>query len=135
MADLGGIGQAFYDALTAAIVRHPGPSRALALEAARAYERLQDLDDVISGKGVLDLLRFRLRDEEGLVAEVKFDAVLSEARQQQANFAALMKALSPNLDESAGTVKVHDVLDEIAERRRSRGAGPAEGAVRAGRAD
>ena len=132
MADLKPLGQAFYDSLEAAIVRHPVATRALILEAARAVERLADLDDVIDGKDVLDLLRFRLSDHEGKVAEVKFDAVLSEARQQQSNLVALVKAISPNLDESAGAAKERDVLDEIAQRRSARGAGPASSSVRAG---
>lgn len=134
MSELGIHGQKFYDSMTSCIVKHKDATTALILEAARAIDRLADLDDVISGKGVLDLLRFRLRDDEGRVAEVKFDAVLSEARQQQANFASLMKTILPNLDPEAGAAKERDVLDEIAQRRAARGAGPATGAVRAGRA-
>ena len=130
MADLGPRGQALYDALKPVVVKHKEATEALILEAARAADRLADLDDVIDGKGVLDLLRFRLRDEEGLVAEVKFDAVMSEARQQQANFASLMKVILPNLDPEAGAAKERDVLDEIAQRRASRGAGAGSGAVR-----
>ena len=101
-------------------------------EACRAVDRLADLDEVIAGKGVLDLLRFRLSDQEGRVAEVKFDAVLSEARQQQTNLASLMKAIIPNLDASAGVAKERDLLDEIAQRRAARRTGTAKGAVRAG---
>ena len=104
----------------------------LILEACRAVDRLADLDAVIAGAGVLDLLRFRLKDEEGRIAEVKFDAVLSEARQQQSNLASLMKAILPNLDPAAGAEKERDILDEIAQRRAARRTGPAKGSVRAG---
>lgn len=57
---------------------------ALVVEACRLADRLDQLDDVISGKGVLQLLRFRSLfdsdDERHLVMTV--DGVLGEARQQ-----------------------------------------------------
>lgn len=130
MSELGELGQAFYDSLTPAVVRHKAATTALILEAARAVDRLADIDDVISGKGVLELLRFRLRDDEGRVAEVKFDSILTEARQQQANLAGLVKTIFPNLDSQAGVAKGRDVLDEIAQRRAARGVGTATSAVR-----
>lgn len=74
---------------------------ALALEAARAADRLDELDRIIQGKGVLELMQFRLKElpsepgesGEPFVVEVKFQAVLAEARGQQANFAALTAKL------------------------------------------
>lgn len=132
MSELGIHGQKFYDSMTSCIVKHKEASTALILEAARAIDRLADLDDVISGTGVLSLLRFRLVDDEGRVAVVKFDAVLSEARQQQANFAGLMKTILPNLDPEAGAAKERDVLDEIAARRAARGASATSGSIRTG---
>lgn len=52
-------------------------------EACRTADRLDELDRIIHGKGVLELMRFRVCDDEGSIVEVKFDNVLSEARQQQ----------------------------------------------------
>ena len=132
MADLGERGRALFEALSSAVVKHRAATEPLILEAARIVDRLGDLDDVIEGGGVLELLRFRLRDEEGRVAEVKFDAVLSEARQQQTTLSNLMKTILPNLDPAAGMAKERDLLDEIAQRRASRRAGSAKGSVRAG---
>lgn len=59
---------------------------ALALEAARLADRLDELDRIIHGDGVLNLMQFRLDfpegDDEPFVVEVKFQNVLAEARQQ-----------------------------------------------------
>lgn len=134
MADLGPAGAELFEHLSSAVVKHREATLPLIREACRAVDRLADLDDVIAGKGVLELLRFRLVDREGRVAEVKFDGVLAEARQQQNNLSTLMKAILPNLDPAAGVAKGRDVLDEIAQRRAARGAGPAKGAVRSGSA-
>lgn len=133
MADLGPDGQEFYNSLEPAIKKHRSATTTLLTEAARAVDRLADLDDIIAGKGVLDLLRFRLRDDEGKVAEVKFDGVMSEARQQQANLAALMKVIIPNLDPEAGAAKERDFLDEIAQRRAARRSSPSKTAGRSKR--
>jgi len=120
MAALGPAGQAFFDDLKASIKLHPKATEAMIREAARTLDRLNDLDDIIDGKGVLDLLHFRLVTDDGDVAEVKFDAVLSEARQQQVAFSSLVKAILPNL-ESAAQGKVVDPLDQLAARRAARG--------------
>lgn len=74
---------------------------ALALEAARTADRLDELDSIIQGKGVLNLMQFRLRELPDLSAEaptctveVQFQNVLAEARQQQSTFAALVAKLA-----------------------------------------
>lgn len=120
MADLGPAGQAFFDDLKPCIKLHPKATEALIREAARLLDRLNDLDDIIDGKGVLNLLHFRLVTDDGDVAEVKFDAVLSEARQQQTAFTNMVKAILPNL-ESAAQGKAVDPLDQLAARRAARG--------------
>lgn len=79
---------------------------ALALEAARAADRLDDIDRIIQGKGVLELMQFRLKElptdpsetGEPYVVEVKFQTVLAEARGQQANFATLIGRLQAATD-------------------------------------
>ena len=54
-------------------------------EACRAKDRLDEFDSIIHGKGVLDLMRFRLHEswgEEGdrtVLVEVKFDNVIATA--------------------------------------------------------
>ena len=53
-------------------------------EACRAKDRLDELDSIIHGKGVLNLMRFRLHesfDEDSVYAlvEVKFDNVIATA--------------------------------------------------------
>lgn len=81
---------------------------ALALEAARLADRLNELDDVIQGKGVLNLMQFRVLDStvqedvQKVDVEVKFQNVLSEARQQQLAFASVLKALAAGESSAAG---------------------------------
>ncbi|MBG6083250.1 hypothetical protein [Zhihengliuella flava] len=79
------------------------------LEAARTADRLDELDSVIRGKGVLELMQFRSvvpkEDDLGddrLTVEVKFQSVLGEARQQSLAFAQLLKSLG--LDSKAAEV-------------------------------
>ena len=54
-------------------------------EACRAKDRLDELDSIIHGKGVLNLMRFRLHDlfcdeeERNVSVEVKFDSVITQA--------------------------------------------------------
>ncbi len=73
-------------------------------ECCRSADRLDELDSIIHGKGVLELMRFRVPDavdDDGVVTvEVKFDSVLSEARQQQNVFKQLLVSL--RLPDEAG---------------------------------
>lgn len=94
---LGDRGEALYERYACADVA----VNVLAMEAARAADRLDELDNIIQGKGVLNLMQFRLRELPDLDAEdptctveVQFQNVLSEARQQQGNLAALIAKLS-----------------------------------------
>ena len=90
---LGERGLAIWEALSNGDVAHD----ALVLEAARLADRLDELDSIIQGKGVLDLMQFRLEfpesDGEPFSVEVKFQNVLSEARQQQATFGSLIEKI------------------------------------------
>lgn len=72
----------------------------LALEACRMADRLDELDRIVAGKGVLQLMKFRLDpdwwDGDGnqhVHVKVGFQSVLSEARQQQATFKTLLVEL------------------------------------------
>jgi hypothetical protein len=104
------------------------PAGQVALEACRAADRLDELDSVIAGKGVLNLMRFRVGEswwdddrEEHVHVTVGFQSVLAEARQQQANFRALLAEISdvvPVVPASPGpTGPAKSPLDELAERR------------------
>lgn len=72
---------------------------AVVTEAARCADRLDELDNIIQGKGVLNLMQFRLHafeddgEERNINVEVKFAAPLAEARQQGAAFNVLVKAM------------------------------------------
>ncbi|GAB3867351.1 hypothetical protein GCM10028801_41130 [Nocardioides maradonensis] len=77
------------------------PAGELALEACRSVDRLNELDNVIAGKGVLQLMKFRLDghgwwDDEGdhhVHVTVGFQSVLTEARLQQTTLKDLLKEL------------------------------------------
>lgn len=100
---------------------------ALLEEAARIADRLDELDRVIAGKGVLQLMRFRLHEhwgEEGdrtVSVEVKFDSVLSEARQQAAVLRSLLVTLGVGRLE--GKRSGGSILDQLAAQREG-AAGP-----------
>lgn len=123
---LGERGQALYAHLSGTDVAR----NALALEAARTADRLDELDEIIHGRGVLNLMQFRvldsLMDEGGLLhveVEVKFQNVLSEARQQQMAFANILKTLnSEGAAASAPAAAAPQTGDDVlAQRRAARG--------------
>lgn len=114
------------------------PSQVVILEeACRTADRLDGLDDVIQGKGVLELMHFRVPDRLGddgvLTVHLTVDGALSEARQQ----ANILKQLLVSLrlpDEATGkkpqargargsyTPKTGRVTAIESARRRSQGA-------------
>lgn len=107
------------------------PNGVLALEAARLADRLDELDSVIHGKGVLELMKFRVLDahmdgddERRLHVEVSFGNVLGEARQQQNVLRQMLVTLAAASDAAPAKVAapVASVTDEFTKRRRSRGA-------------
>ena len=129
---LGERGKALWESLG-----HESPATAdgaLALEAARLVDRLEELDSIIQGKGVLELMQFRVLDahmgedegEKRLHVEVKFNNVLAEARQQQNVLRQMLVTLAPPADaKTASTPTVaqpSSVTDEFTKRRRERGA-------------
>lgn len=112
----------------------------VALEACRIADRLEELDAVIAGRGVLNLLAFRTHFEESLpegvelTVVVQFQRVLSEARQQSVTFSSLLTAVpalalrarggaaSDPEDESppAPAARVSNPLDELTRRRQGK---------------
>lgn len=94
-AGLGERGLSIWAAMATADV----PRNALVLEAARLADRLDELDNIIQGKGVLNLMVFRLDMESGedgeYNVEVKFQNVFSEARQQAIAFSTILTKLAP----------------------------------------
>lgn len=104
---------------------------ALATEAARILDRLDELDRIIAGKGVLELMRFRLHEKWGeendrtVLVEVKFDNVLGEARQQANVLRQLLVTLGLGKAEAEKPEQKGSPLDELAKRRAARGAAAA----------
>lgn len=110
------------------------PEGAMALEAARLVDRLEELDSIIQGKGVLELMQFRVLDahmgdeenEKRMHVEVKFNNVLAEARQQQNVLRQMLVTLAPAGDVKPGkatpAASASSVTDEFTKRRRERGA-------------
>lgn len=86
-------GQAIYDELSDGTATRDS----LALEAARLADRLDELDRIIQGKGVLNLMQFRLdfpeADDEPFVVEVKFQHVLEDARKQALAYSQIVQKL------------------------------------------
>jgi hypothetical protein len=84
----------------------------LALEACRLADRLNELDRIIAGKGVMQLMKFRLDhidwddDEKHITVKVGFQSVLSEARMQQGAFKEVLKALRVITAAAPGTPAV-----------------------------
>lgn len=123
-AGLGERGLALWEALSSGDVARD----ALALEASRLADRLDELDSIIQGKGVLNLMQFRLHlnelDEDGnrnINVEVKFAAPLAEARQQAMALSGLLRALGPSeaSSETSGPVAtpLDGLMKKIAERQ------------------
>lgn len=130
MADSKGLGPRG-TALWASLGRVEGTAEGeLALEACRAVDLLADLHDIAQGSGVLELLRFRLRDSEGRVAEVKFDNVVSEIRQQQNNLRQILTTLGLKAGVSAPAEPKGSPLDELQAKRASRGGSAGSNAPR-----
>lgn len=118
-------------------VKSSTPLGELAYEACRTADRLDELDRIISGKGVFQLMTFRLDhidwDPEGdqhIHVKVGFQSVLSESRLQQIAFKDMLKeiraaaAATTNNDKpssiAAEPTKPASVLDELAARRGGR---------------
>lgn len=97
-------GRRLWDALTDEST--PEARLALILEASRTVDRLDELDNVIHGKGVLDLMRFRVLDRaiddrvQTIHVRVEFSQVLAEARQQGAALKALLAEIAKQTDDA-----------------------------------
>lgn len=110
---------------------------ALALEICRSADRLDELDRIISGKGVMQLMQFRLEhvdfDADGdqhVTVKVQFQSVLTEARGQQSTFKDLLRqfqSLQATAAPKGGAgptpaaaAPVASGLDEVSQRRAAR---------------
>lgn len=119
---LGERGQALYQALSGTDT----PRNALALEAARTADRLDELDEIIHGRGVLNLMQFRVLDSviedtgQHVEVEVKFQNVLSEARQQQTTFATLLRVLGAEGSAAAAPSEQPQTGDDVLAAARAR---------------
>ena len=118
-ADLGARGKALWQSLGRSEFDADG---VLALEACRAADRLDELDRVIAGEGVLNLMRFRtvVGGDEPVVV-VKFDSALGEARQQQNALRQMLITLG--IGQAASPVAIEapvSPVDEFTKRRQER---------------
>lgn len=103
-------------------------SRSMLDEIARTADRLDELDSIIQGKGVLNLMQFRVLDHDrdgddvNLHIEVKFNAVLDDARKQATSFAQMIKAFDSLIDREATrpSGETRNPLDELLARRKSK---------------
>lgn len=99
-------GRALWSALGRAVGT---PEGVLALEACRIADRLDEFDRLIAGKGVLNLLQFRLDldlgydDRRNVEVTVKIQGVLAEARQHAVALGALLARLGLDAVESKPT--------------------------------
>lgn len=102
---------------------------ALALEAARTADRLDDLDQMIQGKGVMNLMMFRVLNKEidedytemNINVEVQIKSVLSEARQQGVALKGLLSALMDAESPAASSpVPASDPESDFEKRRAER---------------
>lgn len=88
-------GQSLWDAITAEHDLDPVQQVQL-LEACRMKDRLDELDSIIQGKGVLNLMQLRVGevfDPERVTVTVKFDAVLAQANSTANTMKQLLAAL------------------------------------------
>jgi hypothetical protein len=102
IAGLGERGQEFYDALVGNLTI-PADRRALIVEAARMADRLEQMNDVIAGKGVLKLMHFRVPGvfdpEKGPIrVEMTVDHVMGEARQLQLAFERMVRSVFKDVE-------------------------------------
>ena len=107
------------------------PARlALVTEAARIADRLDELDNIIQGKGVLNLMQFRILSQEmadegtkNINVEVKFQSVLAEARQQATALGTILKTLGLDAAAVPAQEKPLTALDELNKRREAKKTG------------
>jgi hypothetical protein len=93
----------------------------VALETCRIADRLDELDRIISGKGVLNLMRFRrVVDDDDVEIRVVFDSVLAEARMQASAFSTMLGVLDKNAVPLPAPRKASTPLDELANRRKAK---------------
>lgn len=107
------------------------PAGDLALEACRTADRLDELDAIIAGKGVLPLLMFRTKldieelavDASTVTVKIEVSNVLAEARQQGQALKNLLSELGVSRAGKSGpapTPVAANGLDELAGRRAGR---------------
>lgn len=90
-------------------------------EACRMADRLEQFNDMITTKGLVDLMHFRRMDEgvnEEAVIKVTVDGVLAESRQLQLAFQRIIGALK--IEPGAATAEKGDLSDDLASRRADR---------------
>lgn len=114
--DLGVRGLAFYDSLITGQVS--AAQEALVVEAARMADTLEDLNGIVQGKGVINLMHLRHMDPtDDTQVTMTVDSVLAERRQLQLSFERMCKTLQVS---SAPAAAKGDVSDDLAAQREAR---------------
>jgi hypothetical protein len=119
-AHLGPRGTRLWDEMDTEREAMSPPERVLLEEACRAADRLDKLDDFLTGRGDV-WLRFRAANEDGTVVRVVVDRALSEVRQQADTLRGIVADLTrktsgqPAPSQSEGSRR-----DELAKRRADR---------------
>jgi hypothetical protein len=88
-------------------------------EACRLADRLDRLDDFLTGRGDV-WLRFHARNEDGSVVRVVVDRALSEARQQADTLRGIVADLVKRQGAKASEEPEASGFDEITRRREER---------------
>jgi hypothetical protein len=87
-------------------------------EACRMADRLEDLDGIIHGKGVINLMHLRHMGDDESEITMTVDAVLAEARQLQLAFQRV--AMTLKLESGAISEAEVDTGDDLAAQRAAR---------------
>lgn len=113
-------GEALHVALLAVKQYNPA-EMVLVVEVCRMADRLEQFNEMITSRGLIDLMQFR-RVDEGVAGEatikVTVDGVVAEARQLQLAFQRVAMAL--NIESGAMPEAEVDLGDDLAKQRADR---------------
>lgn len=87
-------------------------------EACRMADRLEELDGIIHGKGVINLMHLRHMGQDESKITMTVDAVMAECRQLQLAFQRVVASLK--LESGAVSAVEVDLSDDLARKRANR---------------
>lgn len=113
---LGQRGLAFYASVLPGV--SSAAQEALVVEAARMADTLEDLNGIVQGKGVINLMHLRhMHPGDDTQVTMTVDSVMAERRQLQLSFERMCKTLQVS---SAPAAAKGDVSDDLAAQRQAR---------------